>query len=45
LTYAPFESGVLGRAVTLDEVLTGGADAYQRELDAALGFLPGLKVS
>jgi predicted dehydrogenase len=40
LTYAPFESGVLGRAVTLDEVLSGAADAYQREIDAVLGLLP-----
>src|SRR6266700_2003197 len=40
LTYAPFESGVLGRAVTLDEVLSGQASAYQREIDSALGLLP-----
>src|SRR5439155_24073850 len=40
LTYAPFESGVLGRAVTLDEVLSGEANAYQREIDAALKLLP-----
>jgi hypothetical protein len=36
LTYAPFESGVLHRAVTLDEVLSSEASAYQREIDAAL---------
>jgi hypothetical protein len=40
LTYAPFESGLLGRAVTLDEVLSGEANAYQREIDAALKLLP-----
>jgi predicted dehydrogenase len=38
LTYAPFESGVLGHAVTLDEVLSGAASAYQAEIDARLGF-------
>jgi predicted dehydrogenase len=38
LTYAPFESGVLGRPVTLDEVLSGEADAYQRDIDAHLGL-------
>jgi predicted dehydrogenase len=45
LTYAPFESGVLGRAVTLEEVLSGAADAYQREIDGTLGLRPELKVS
>jgi len=40
LTYAPFESGLLGRAVTLAEVLSGQAAEYQREIDAALGLLP-----
>jgi predicted dehydrogenase len=40
LTYAPFESGLLGRAVELVEVLDGRADVYQREIDAALGLLP-----
>jgi predicted dehydrogenase len=39
LTYAPFESGVLGRPVTLDEVLSGAASAYQSELDAHLGLV------
>jgi predicted dehydrogenase len=39
LTYAPFESGVLGRAVTLEEVLSGAASAYQAEIDAKLGLL------
>jgi hypothetical protein len=38
LTYAPFESGLLGRPVGLDEVLAGQADAYQREIDVALGL-------
>jgi predicted dehydrogenase len=40
LTYAPFESGRLGRAVSLDEVLSGAASAYQAEIDARLGLLP-----
>jgi predicted dehydrogenase len=39
LTYAPFESGILGRAVSLDEVLSGAASAYQAEIDAKLGLL------
>ncbi len=39
LTYAPFESGRLGRPVTLDEVIDGRADAYQREIDRQLGLL------
>jgi predicted dehydrogenase len=39
LTYAPFESGVLGRPVSLDEVLSGAASAYQAEIDAKLGLL------
>jgi len=38
LTYAPFESGVLGRPVTLDEVLSGAASEYQTEIDARLGL-------
>jgi len=40
LTYAPFESGLLGRAVTLAEVLSGETSQYQREIDTALGLLP-----
>jgi predicted dehydrogenase len=44
LTYAPFESGVLGRAVTLDEVLSGAASAYQCELDERLGLASELRV-
>ena len=39
-TYAAFESGVLGRPVTLTEVLASEADQYQREIDQALGLLP-----
>jgi len=38
LTYAPFESGRLGRAVTLDEVLSGAASAYQSDINAHLGL-------
>jgi len=38
LTYAPFEAGVLGRAVTLDEVLSGAASAHQSELETRLGL-------
>jgi predicted dehydrogenase len=39
LTYAPFESGRLGRAVTLDDMITGRADVYQREIDEKIGLL------
>jgi predicted dehydrogenase len=39
LTYAPFEAGRLGRPVTLDELIAGEVDAYQREIDAHLGLL------
>jgi predicted dehydrogenase len=39
LTYAPFESQHLGRAVSLDEVTSGQADGYQREIDEALGLV------
>lgn len=34
LVNAIFESGVAGRAVTLDEVIDGTVDGYQREIDA-----------
>ena len=39
LAYAPFESGRLGRPVTLDELIDGRADAYLREIDAMLGLM------
>jgi predicted dehydrogenase len=39
LSYAPFESGRLGRPVTLDDVVAGRADQYQREIDEKLGLL------
>ncbi|TAK25684.1 MAG: Gfo/Idh/MocA family oxidoreductase [Chloroflexota bacterium] len=39
LNYAPFESGRLGRPVTLADMIHGRADAYQREIDIALGLL------
>jgi len=39
LNYAPFEAGRLGRPVTLDELISGTADAYQREVDEQLGLL------
>jgi predicted dehydrogenase len=39
LTYAPFEAGMLGRPVTLDDLLSGRADAYQRPIDQHLGLL------
>jgi len=38
LTYAPFESGKLGRAVTLEELIGPSVDAYQREIDEHLGL-------
>jgi predicted dehydrogenase len=39
LTYAPFESGRLGRPVTLDDIVDLRADVYQREIDVELGLL------
>ena len=39
LTYAPFESGRLGRPVTLDDMLSSQADEYQREIDIQMGLL------
>jgi predicted dehydrogenase len=37
-SYAMLESGLLGRAVTLDEVLNEQVDAYQRDINAGLGI-------
>jgi predicted dehydrogenase len=37
---AAYESGIAGRAVSMDEVLSGGISAYQDEIDADLGLLP-----
>ncbi|HVG97152.1 MAG TPA: Gfo/Idh/MocA family oxidoreductase [Chloroflexota bacterium] len=39
LTYAPFEAGRLGRVVSLEDMLDGSADAYQREIDERQGLL------
>ena len=39
--YAFFESSLLGREVGLDEVVSGAADGYQREIDVALGIEGG----
>jgi predicted dehydrogenase len=39
LNYAPFESGRIGRPVTLDELISGKVDAYQREIDEMLGLV------
>jgi predicted dehydrogenase len=39
LVYAPFEAGRLGRPVTLDELVSGTADSYLREIDEMLGLL------
>ncbi|HXF62322.1 MAG TPA: Gfo/Idh/MocA family oxidoreductase [Caldilineaceae bacterium] len=39
LSYAMLESGVLGRVVTVDEVLAEQVDAYQREIDEGLGLV------
>jgi len=44
LTYAPFESGRLGRAVTFDEMVNAEADAYQREIDQKLGLITRVAV-
>lgn len=38
LTYAPFESGRLGRSVTLDDMIAGRAYVYQGEIDEILGL-------
>jgi predicted dehydrogenase len=43
LTYAPFESGRLGRPVTLDDMLAERAYTYQREIDEMLGILTPAK--
>jgi predicted dehydrogenase len=40
LIYAPFESGLLGRAVTLAEVISLDAYTYQQDIDVALGLVP-----
>jgi len=40
LNYAPFEAGRLGRPVTLDELIRGDVDVYQREIDEMIGLLP-----
>lgn len=39
LMNAIFESGALGRAVTIDEVERVAVDAYQREIDEAFGLV------
>jgi predicted dehydrogenase len=39
LNYAPFEAGRLGRPLTMDELISGGAVASQREIDERLGLL------
>jgi predicted dehydrogenase len=39
LVYALFESDRAGRPVTIEEVESGAVDAYQREIDQALGLL------
>ena len=36
---AAYESGIAGRAVSMDEVLDGRISAYQDEIDADLGLL------
>lgn len=39
VSYAMLESGVAGRAVTIEEVLDESLDGYQREIDEELGLL------
>lgn len=39
LTYGPFESGRLGRPVTLAELVSNEADSYQREIDQQIGLV------
>lgn len=38
---AAYESGLSGKAVTMDDVIEGRVSAYQDDIDAALGLLPG----
>jgi predicted dehydrogenase len=38
LSYAILESGILGRAVTPEEVLSGAVEEYQREINAHYGL-------
>ena len=38
LSYAILESGLLGRAVTLDEMLSGEVDGYQKEINDYYGL-------
>jgi len=40
LVYSLFESQLAGRPVTIDEVIAGTVDAYQREIDEHLGLVP-----
>jgi predicted dehydrogenase len=44
LTYAPFESGRLGRAVSFEEMVSAETDVYQRDIDVQLGLLTPLEV-
>ena len=37
---AAYESGIAGRVVTMDDVLSSRVSAYQDEIDADLGLLP-----
>jgi predicted dehydrogenase len=39
LNYGPFEAGRVGRPLTMEELLSGRADPYQREVDERLGLL------
>ena len=36
--YGVYESGLAGRSVSMDEMLSGQVRAYQEEIDAALGL-------
>jgi hypothetical protein len=38
LSYAILESGLLGRDVTLEEMLAGEADVYQKDINAHYGL-------
>ncbi len=38
---AAYESGLSGQAVTMHDVLESRVSAYQDDIDAALGLLPG----
>ena len=39
MVYSMFESQIAGRPVTIEEIESGGLDAYQREIDEHIGLV------